>query len=330
MLTQEEQVDIIAMHRHKIPIKEIARRSGFARNTVRSTIRRYEESGNKSRTPASKLDPYKDHLVSRLEEFPSLSVEKLYREINSLGYSGGKTILAEFTKPYRIPRKKTTIRFETDPGEQAQVDFAELGHHKIGGRELKLSLFTMILCYSRMLYGRVVTSQDSDTFLNCHSHAFAYFGGVTREILYDNAKVVALKHTQGSRVFNTALLDYAANAGFSPRLCKPYRPQTKGKVERSIGYIRDSFLEGETFTGIEDMQTRLEGWLGGVANVRIHQTTQRRPVDMLAEEELIMSGAKLIVPPSKIDLPFKPKGRYRFGLSPEVSSRSLDAYEVLL
>jgi len=330
MLTQEEQVDIIAMYKHGISIKDIVRRTGFARNTVRSTIRRYEDSGQRAHMPASKLDPYKDYLLKRLEEFPALSVEKLYREIRGMGYSGGKTILAEFTRPHRIPRKQTSIRFETDPGEQAQVDFAELGRHKIGGLELKISLFTMILCYSRMLYGRVVTSQDSETFLSCHTHAFAYFGGVTKEILYDNAKVVALKHDRGSRVFNAALLDYAANAGFSPRLCKPYRPQTKGKVERSIGYIRDSFLEGETFSGIDDMQTRLEGWLDNIANVRVHQTTNRRPVDMLVEEELIMSGAKLMVSPTKTTVPFKAKSRYRFDPSPEVISRPLDAYEAML
>lgn len=330
MLTQEEQVDIIAMHRHGISIKEIARRTGFARNTVRSTLKRFQQSGNETSAPASKLDPYKNYLLSRLEEFPALSVEKLYREIRQMGYEGKTTILADFTKPYRIARKKTTIRFETDPGEQAQVDFAELGRHKIGNACIKISLFAMLLCYSRMLYARIITSENTETFLNCHTHAFAYFGGVTREILYDNAKVIALRHDRNSQIFNPALLDYAANAGFTPRLCKPYRPQTKGKVERSIGYIRDSFLEGETFTGLEDMQLRLENWLEHVANTRIHQTTQRRPVDMLAEENLILSGAKLIALPQESAIPYKARLRYRFDSVPEVVSRPLEVYEALL
>lgn len=330
MLTREEQVDIIAMYRHGISIKEIARRTGFARNTVRSTIKRFQENGGNPTTPASKLDPYKDYLLARLEEFPSLSVVKLHREITDMGFCGGTTIVADFTKPYRIPRKSTSIRFETDPGQQAQVDFAELGKHKIGGQAFKLSLFAMVLSYSRMLYARIVTSQNSEVFLNCHTYAFAYFGGVAQEILYDNAKVVALKHDRGSRIFNAALLDYAQNAGFSPRLCKPYRPQTKGKVERSIGYIRDSFLEGETFTGLDDMQSRLDIWLDTIANVRIHDTTKRRPVDMLAEENLIMSGAKLLAPPKEHLPPFRAKTRYKFDSSVEVGTRPLEAYEVVL
>jgi len=330
MLKQEEQVDIIAMHRHGIPIKDIARRTGFARNTVRSTIRRYEQSGFEVSTPASKLDPYKDYLIQRLDEFPALSAEKLYREISEMGYVGKKTILCEFTRPYRIPRTKTAIRFETDPGEQAQVDFAELGRHKVAGEEVRISIFAMLLCYSRMLYARVVTAQDTEVFLNCHTHAFAYFGGVTREILYDNAKVVALKHDRGVRIFNAALLDYAANAGFSPRLCKPYRPQTKGKVERSIRYIRDSFLEGETFTSIDDMQTRLGIWLDTIANTRTHSTTGKRPIDMLSEENLILSGAKLLAPPSANTLPFKAKSHWRLDDALEVQMRPLEAYEVVL
>jgi len=108
-----------------------------------------------------------------------------------------------------------------------------------------------------MLYAEVVTDMRSATFLACHEHAFSFFGGITHEILYDNAKVVAIKHGSEGIVFNESLLDFAGRYGFTPKVCKPYRPQTKGKMERSIRYSRDSFLEGESFADLDDMQSRL-------------------------------------------------------------------------
>lgn len=204
-----------------------------------------------------------------------------------MGYEGGIAILKEFTLPYRMTRKsKSSIRFETAPGLQAQVDWAELGCHRIDDKRVRLSLFVMVLAYSRMLYAELTADEKQETFLACHEHAFAYFGGTAEEILYDNAKTVALKHDRDGVVFTPALLDFVYLKGFKPRVCKPARPQTKGKVERAIRYIRDSFLEGETFAGLEDMRSRLIAWMDSTANVRVHEATGRRPIDLLLEENL--------------------------------------------
>jgi len=325
----EEWVDIKSAYRRGVSIKEICRKTGLSRNTVRKAIR--EEGVPKYIRPPipSKLDPYKDYLLHRLEEYPRLTVVKLLTEIKAQGYDGGKSILADFTQPYRKDRRRTSdIRFETPPGHQAQVDWAALGVHIIGGRRYKLSLFIMILGYSRMLFAEVVTDERSETFLACHKHAFSYFGGVTNEILYDNAKVVALKRDREGIVFNESLLDFAGVYGFVPHVCRPFRPQTKGKVERAVRYIRDSFLEGECFSDLSDMQTSLNAWLDNTANQRIHATTKRRPIELLMDEEL--NDIKEIVKPnliaSKLDIPPDTK-RFTFTDAPVIPIRPLSVYE---
>jgi transposase len=258
-----------------------------------------------------------------------MTVEKLLMEITAQGYRGGRTILAEFTRPYRKERRRTSdIRFETPPGQQAQVDWAELGYHTIGGKRYRLSLFIMVLGYSRMLFAEVVTDEKSATFLSCHEHAFSYFGGITEEILYDNAKVVALKRDREGIVFNESLLDFAGLYGFVPRVCRPYRPQTKGKVERSVRYIRDSFLEGESFADLTDMQTSLKAWLDNTANQRIHATTKRKPIELFLDEKLKDIRIPIVKNTlSEIGVISLEEKRFTFTDNPQIPVRSLASYE---
>ena len=329
MIRMEEWVDIVAAYRRGVSIKEITRKTGLSRNTVRSAIRGDGLPKYARPQVPSRLDPYKDYLLQRLDEYPRITVEKLFLEIKAQGYDGGKTILVEFTRPYRKERRRTSdIRFETPPGHQAQVDWAALGSHIIGGRRYKLSIFVMILGYSRTLYAEVVTDERSETFLACHKHAFSYFGGVTNEILYDNAKVVALKRDREGIVFNESLLDFASVYGFVPRVCRPFRPQTKGKVERAVRYIRDSFLEGECFSDLSDMQSSLLAWLDNVANQRIHATTKRRPIELLLDEDLhdFKEVVKANIVMDKLDISPDLK-RFSFVDAPVIPIRPLAVYE---
>jgi hypothetical protein len=151
---------------------------------------------------------------------------------------------------------------------------------------------------------------------------------VTAEILYDNAKVVALKLDREGIVFNEALLDFAGRYGFVPRVCKPYRPQTKGKVERAVRYIRDNFLEGESFAGLLDMQGRLSAWLDNVANQRIHATTKCRPIELFTSENLNnIRQSKKAEPVNRAELIAFPSRHFSLVDAPEVQTRSLAIYE---
>jgi transposase len=286
LISMEEWVDIVALHRQGLSIKAICRQLGVGRNTVRRALRREGPPAYRRPAAPSKLDPYKDYLLSRLAEFPELSAAALCDEIRAQGYGGGISILKEFTRPYRQRRREPAVRFETPPGRQAQVDWAELGRHELRGQLFDLHLFVMVLGFSRALYAEAVTAADLPTFLGCHAHAFAYFGGMPAEVLYDNAKVVVLSRGAAGPRYNPGLLDFAGRYGFAPRLCRPYRAQTKGKVERSIGYLRDRFFVGRRFRDLEDLNGQLLAWLDAVANRRCHATTGERPFDRLAREGL--------------------------------------------
>lgn len=329
MLRLEEWVDVVSMRRAGVPIKEIARTLGVSRNTVRAALRRDGPPEYRRKPRASKLDAYKDYLLERLREFPELSGKRLFDEIRAKGYTGGISILRDFTRPHRVPRKTTVIRFETPPGEQAQVDYAELGRHDIAGVSTRVYAFVMLLGFSRCLYVEFATSCATDAFLSAHARAFAYFGGMPRRVLYDNAKVVALVHSRTQVTFNESLLDFAGRFGFRPQLCRPYRPQTKGKVERSIGYLKDAFLTGRTFVDLDDMNTQVILWLETEANVREHGTTGDRPADRLPKECLTpISEALPWVPTYPLALPAAPtRPVFSFSASPPVEVRSLSVYE---
>jgi transposase len=140
----------------------------------------------------------------------------------------------------------------------------------------------MVLAYSRYLYVEFTRSMTLATLIRCHQNAFAFFGGWPRRILYDNMRQVVV----GPERVNARFLDFTRHHGFEVKRCRPYRPRTKGKVERSVSYLRDSFLNGRTFSGLDDINAQGRHWLGSVANIRLHATTQARPCDRLLEETL--------------------------------------------
>jgi hypothetical protein len=176
-----------------------------------------------------------------------------------------------------------TVRFETPPGEQAQCDWAEVGRYpQPDGTTARVDAFVMVLGYSRYLYVEFTRSMSLATLIRCHQNAFAFFGGWPRRILYDNMRQVVV----GPERINAQFLDFTRHHGFEVKRCRPYRARTKGRVERSVSYLRDSFLNGRTFAGLDDLNAQGRHWLGSVANVRLHGTTQARPCDRLLEETL--------------------------------------------
>ena len=164
----------------------------------------------------------------------------LLSELRALGYGGGYTILKDYVQPRRRRRQpRATVRFETGPGEQAQVDWGSLAYIAQDGRKRRVWAFVMVLSWSRAIYVEFVRRADVATFMRCHVNAFEYFGGVPRRCLYDNAKVVvAGRDDAGRPEWNSRMLDFALRVGFEMRLCRPYRAQTKGKVESGVKYVR--------------------------------------------------------------------------------------------
>jgi len=267
-------------------IRGISRELGISRNTVRKYVRSDEVPKAKRREKqGSKLDPYKGHIDGRLSAGVDNCVV-LLREIRELGYDGSYPTLTNYVRPRRRPRQpRATVRFETAPGEQAQVDWGSFAYVGEDGRKHRVWAFVMVLSWSRTIYVEFVRRADVATFIRCHLNAFEYFGGVPRRCLYDNAKVVVLgRDREGRPEWNSRMLDFSLRMGFDLRLCRPYRAQTKGKVESGVKYVRGNLWPGVRFTDDADMNRQALEWCDAVANRRVHGTTHRVPREMLAEE----------------------------------------------
>jgi transposase len=266
--------------------RAIARMTGYSRNTVAKLLRQAAPRPFQKPPRPSKLDPFKPYLRKRAQECP-LSAVRLLEEIRPMGFHGSLCILQRFLAPLRSNQRaqaKATVRFETPPGHQAQVDWAHCGGFPdSAGQRVKLYAFVMVLGFSRMLFVQFTTSMDLAQLLACHLQAFSFFGGWTRELLYDNMAQVKLP---GSGEWNPLFLDFVHHYGVIPHTCRVRRPRTKGKVERMVDYLKDNFLLGRSFADLADLNAQGHHWLTHTANVRRHSTTGERPIDLLAAEKL--------------------------------------------
>lgn len=223
----------------------------------------------------TKLDPYKALIGTRLEAYPELSAVRLFEEIQASGYPGGYSQLRDFVRQVRPrPPQAPLVRFETPAGHQGQVDFAEF-EFPFGKRYALL----VVLGYSRLLWLGFFKQQDMRTLMLGLEQAFGYFGGVPRELLFDQMKAVItedLRLLGGQLMVNEEFLRFAAHWGFRARACRAYRAQTKGKVERPIRYVRENFVYGRDFVGDAHLAEESLGWLEK-ANGRGHATTKQAP-----------------------------------------------------
>ena len=287
-MIQTERSIMQRLKREGIPIAEIARRLGRSRQTL------YNWRKEKDSPPAwkrpGKLDPFKLFIESRLEKY-DLPGTVLLRELREQGYKGGISILREFIAPIKDGFVRRVVdRFETEPGRQAQVDWASCGLIQYEGRRRRLSLLVVVLGYSRVIWGRFVVSERRPVLMKLLEEAFKELGGVPKELLFDNLKqVVAQVRTSDSPAqIQPGFTAFAEHWGFETLACPPYWPRAKGKVERAIEYIETSFLEGRSFTDLDDLNAQLRIWLAETANVRLHGTTKQRPVDRLAADQQAM------------------------------------------
>lgn len=280
MMLMEMSMKIKILNEQTVPKTQIARQLGVCRQTVYNHLTRQEPFPKPREPRASKLDNFKDYIRMRLEQ-ANLPVTVLIEELKGQGYTGSLTILRDFVRPLKASLvRRVTERFETRPGQQAQLDWGECGTIQVGDERKRLYVFVLVLGYSRMMYARFTTSCRLPMLLTCMKEAFAFLG-VPQEVLVDNMKQAVESHdvSTGRVCWNRQFLDFAQHYNFLPVACPPYWPQAKGKVERGVGYIKSSFLEGRSFSGLDDLNRQLVLWLDLVANCRTHGTTGQRPVD---------------------------------------------------
>lgn len=319
MLQGADVFDILQLKRQGLSICQIATLTGFNRRTIRKYLAQPDTPRYPPRLPRpTKLDPFKPYLDQRLSQ-GVWNAAVLLRELKQRGYDGGYTALKEFLKPLRTQAKAVAVRrFETPPGHQAQVDWAHLGQVLLGEVRLPLSAFLFTLGHSRAMFCDLATDQTLPTFLRMHEAAFLELGGIPNEILYDRVKCVVLGATDRGEVkWHPVFAEFATYWGFVPRLCRAYRPQTKGKVENGVGYLRKSFLCGREAEDVPDLRGQLRGWAFGVANQRIHGTTHQSVAAAWAPEKPHLQPLS-----NRAPFPFVPKEVRRVARDAYVSYRT--------
>ena len=306
MITKEELMNIQLLYQQGMSQRAIARQLGISRNTVKRYLEAKEDMPTYSHRPktVSILEPYKPFLHSRITQAKPihLSGEVLYRELKALGYPGSLSLLRQYLYHYRgKPQPAEVIRFETPPGKQMQVDWGQMR----GGKQ-PLHAFIAVLGFSRAM--RVVFTQDMryDALEQCHRLTFDYFQGIPQEIWYDNMKTVVIErdaYGEGRHRLHQPFYQFAKSMGFIPKLCHTYRPQTKGKVERMVRYVRDNFYR-PLCTQLQAMGQRLDidtaneevlRWLDEVAHQRVHDTTRQKPAVRLVEERQALQALPPII-----------------------------------
>lgn len=287
MLEGGKVKDLHALYRQCQSIRQVAKELGISRNTVRKYLRNPGLPQSHPRPPReSKLASYHEYIKRRVLEDGVYNSQVLLRELRAMGYEGGRTILKDFMKPLRPPRPvPATVRFETLPGEQAQVDLTQVTLVLADGTRVPLWAFAMVLSWSRAGYVEFLVKADLPNFMRAHLHAFEHFGGVPKQVLYDNTKLVVKGRDQyGQPVWNERFLDFALRVGFDMRLCRSYRAQTKGKVERFLRYVQDNFVPSARPTDLGDLNRQAQLWCVHVADQRVHSATHQRPAERLTSE----------------------------------------------
>lgn len=261
-------------------IRAIARKLNRDVKTIRRSLNRSPQKPTES-----KLAPFKEMILEMDQK--GLKVPRILREIRARGYKGSRTIIQKFLRKRRGPRKvprRVFRRFETPPALEAQIDWSPY-RVPIAGILTLVHCFSMILCYSRMLFIAFFRNEKLPSLLHAHVEAFRYFQGLCRRNVYDNMATVVLGRAGGKPIWNPTFLEFARHFGFTPFPCRVKDPNRKGKIERPYSWIGDDLLRESSFESWDDLNTRAREWLDTVANCRIHSTTLRVPFEMFAEEK---------------------------------------------
>jgi transposase len=290
MHNEEEWSVMREQDRQGVSIRQVAKERGVSWRTAKKYMQSTTPPHYKERlSKPTKLDPFKDYIKGRLEHFP-LNARKLFEEIQEKGYDGKYTLVKEFVRPIKHDKSiAAELRFETKPGEQAQVDWFYFGPVEVDGQRKTLWGFSMVMCFCRGRFLKYTTDATTPTFIQCHSDAFRFFGGWPKTILYDNTSNVVVKRMLKSSdsIMNPLFEDFARYHGFIIRLCKPGKEgaKTKGKIERTGQFIRGNFFMGLDFTSIDDINGKAIGWCYKV-NSQVHATTNAIPSERLKQEKL--------------------------------------------
>lgn len=298
MVTLEEWKNIRKLLDNGFSISQTAREFKRSLPTIYRLLKNNGPKNHRNDTNLpipKKVINYTHYLHLRIKKGVT-NVKKLYQELIEKGYKGSYSSLNRYINLFLESNKsknyRPSIRFETKPGEQAQVDWGECGHIEVNSKRQKLYCFIYILGFSREAYVEFTIRQNLQTLQECHIHAFNKLG-IPKTILYDNPKTIVLKRKQvlgNERIYyNLSFLDFAQFYNFQIKLSPVYWPRTKGKVESGVNYVKNNFMQGmesgRDFKTLEELNKMGQLWLDTIANTRKHGTTGERPTDRYLKEK---------------------------------------------
>jgi transposase len=265
----------------------IATELGIHHDTVERAIGADRFGAGVQPVRPSLLDPYKDFIRQTLERHPRLRATRLFAMVRERGYPGSYPQVRRYVATVRPRPTEAYLRLETLPGEQGQVDWGHFGKLTIGAARRPLVCFVMVLSHSRAMYARFALDLGMESFVRGHIEAFEAFGGVPRQLLYDNLKSVVLDRVGNDVRFHPRILELAGHYHFAPVPCAPYRGNEKGKVERTIQYLRHAFFAARTFSSVSELNRQLHAWIADTAHERpCPRDPDRRSVgDVFAAEK---------------------------------------------
>lgn len=268
-------------------VRGIAKRLGINRETVTHYLEHPDQVITK-RTRSSKLTPYYELIDELLKEDPSVKAPVILQRISAVGFEGEITILRDYLREKRgqIKERQAFIRFESEPGEQMQIDWGHFGSLSYGDTSRRLSALAVVESYSRMLYVEFTHSQKQEVLQQSLLNAFRFFGGTSRELVVDNMLTAVTERQARLIRFNERFLDFLRPFSIVPKACNVCAAYEKGKVERAIGYLRKNFWPLRTFSTLTEVNAQVRQWLDEVANVRMHQTTGQIPQQRFAQVTL--------------------------------------------
>lgn len=291
MHTPEDVASILRLSQLGYGSRRIAQELCISRNTVRCYLR---QGGWRAYRSPARIKPL-DQLKPWLEEAffrHGGNADVVRQELLQVhGQDVSLRTVERAVRPFRehlVMQAKATLRFETPPGHQLQIDFGSLGA-SIGGESVRIFLFVATLGYSRRLFVSAFLHERQAAWLGGLEGAFAHFGGVVQQVLVDNPKALVTHHDPQTRevVFADRFLAFSRYWGFQPRACAPYRARTKGKDESGVKYVKRNAIAGRAFASWDDLQAHLDRWTREIADQRIHGTTGERPIDRFERDEKV-------------------------------------------
>lgn len=265
---------------------QISQKLGIPERTVRNWWNEDFFPVKMTRIRHKIIGEYEKKIEALLAETPSLTGTQLHQKLKQYGFPGSPDVIRRYLARTRPKSRRTYLSLSFDPGEAMQIDFGECGLIQYEGHRIQLKVLAMVLCHSRMMYAELIPSEKLEFTLAGIANGLEFFGGVPRKLIVDNFRGAVDSHpAYGPVVYNREFLDFCAHYGTLPWACNVYSPYEKGRIERGIGYIKKNFFNGVRFTSLAEAKHALRVWLDEVANIRIHGTTRKQPLELFENVE---------------------------------------------